>query len=87
MSFLQIVKLILSLFPLIIQAVQAVEAAVPAGGNGAAKLDSIRQVLQGAYSIANDAAGKFEDVWPAISGTVGAVVSLFNKTGAFKTGA
>lgn len=85
MNFLQIVKLILSMLPAIIEAVKAIEAALPAGGQGAAKLDAIKGVLQSAYGVANDATAQFEAVWPAISGTVSALVALFNKAGVFKT--
>lgn len=84
MQFMSIVKTILSLLPAIIQAVQAIEQALPAGGNGAAKLDLIKNALQSAYSVSNDVVGSFEQIWPAISGTVAAVVALFNSTGLFK---
>ena len=86
MNFLQIVKLILSMLPAIIEAVKAIEAAMPAGGQGAAKLDAIRGILSSAYAIASDAQAQFDSVWPAISGTVSAVVGMFNRAGAFKTG-
>lgn len=87
MNFLTTIKLVLSLLPVIIDAVKAIEAALPAGGQGAAKLDAIRAMLQSAYSVASDATASFESVWPAISGTVSAVVSLFNKAGVFSKGA
>lgn len=84
MQFLTIVKTILSLLPLIIQAVQAIETAFPDGGQGKAKLDAIKNVLQSAYSVAGDVVGSFEAIWPAISGAVSAVVTLSNQTGLFR---
>lgn len=84
MQFIQTMKIILSLLPLIIQAVQAIEQAMPQSGQGAAKLEAIRQMLQSAYSVSTDAMGPFEQIWPALSSTVSAVVGLFNSAGAFK---
>lgn len=83
-QFLTIAKIVLSLFPAIIEAVRAIEAALPQGGAGTAKLDAVRTTLQGAYSIAQNAEVQFENVWPAISAAVGAAVTLFNSTGLFK---
>ena len=80
-------KTILQLLPLIIQAVQAIEAAFPEGGNGKAKLEAIKGTLQGAYSVASDVTGSFEAVWPAISGAVSSVVALCNQTGIFRKSA
>jgi hypothetical protein len=84
MQFLTILKTILTLLPLLIEAVKAIEAAVPQGGQGAAKLDLIRQTLQAGYEVASDATVKFEAIWPALQSVIGSVVTLFNATGAFK---
>ena len=84
MQFLQILKLILSLLPAIIDAVKSIEQTLPAGGQGAQKLDLVRQILASAYSTSTDAVGTFEQVWPSIQGTVNAVVSFLNVTGVFK---
>ena len=78
MQFLSTVKIVLSLLPLIIEAVKAIEAAFPEGGVGAKKLDMVKETLQSAYSVATDATTTFEQIWPAISGTVNAVVGLMN---------
>lgn len=86
MQLLTTLKLILSLLPLILQAVKAIEDALPDGGQGEAKLALIRQTIQGAYGVANDTVASFETMWPAISTTVTAVVGLYNNLGAFKKG-
>ncbi len=78
-----IIKLILSLLPTIIEAVKAIEAALPQSGQGAAKLALIRETLSAGWSVGSDAVASFESVWPALEKTVAAVVGLFNKTGAF----
>ena len=84
MNFLQTVKTVLSLLPLIIQAIQSLEAAVPATGQGAAKLEAIKATLQAAYQGANDAMGSFEQLWPVIQASISSLVGLFNSTGVFK---
>lgn len=87
MPLLSILKTILSLFPLIIQTVQAVEAAFPAAGQGSAKLDAVKNTIASAYSIASNAEHTFEAIWPALSSVVSTIVSLANTVGAFKTSA
>ncbi|KON79412.1 hypothetical protein PA01_12795 [Azoarcus sp. PA01] len=84
MQALQTLKLILSLLPLILEVVRAIEDALPAGGNGAAKLALLRQTIEAAYSTVTGATVAFEQLWPALERTVAAVVSLYNATGVFK---
>lgn len=84
MQYLTLIKLVLALLPVIIDAVKAIEAAYPASGQGALKLDLVRGVLEGAYNAGSGAIGKFEDLWPALQGTVSAVVSFMNSSGMFK---
>lgn len=85
-NFVATVKLVLSLLPLILDVVKAVEAALPQAGQGAQKLALVRTTLQAAFTVAGDAVASFEQVWPALEKTVGAVVGLFNSTGVFKKG-
>lgn len=84
MKTIEILKLIVSLLPMLIDAVKAIEVAMPQGGQGEAKLAAVRTVLEGAYKTGTDASVAFEQVWPALSATVGAVVTLCNQTGVFK---
>ena len=81
-----IIKLVLSLLPTLIEAVKAVEAALPQSGQGAQKLALIRQTLESAFGVAGDAVATFDSVWPALEKVVGAVVGLFNRTGEFNKG-
>lgn len=85
-NFVATVKLVLSLLPLILDVVKAVEVALPQAGQGAQKLALVRTTLQAAFTVAGDAVASFEQVWPALEKTVGAVVGLFNSTGVFKKG-
>jgi hypothetical protein len=84
MKYLEILKLVVSILPLLINLIQAAEAAFPASGQGAAKLDMVRAVLQQSYDFSNDKIAKFEDVWPAIQNIVATIVSTYNALGNFK---
>lgn len=83
-NFLITAKLVLSLLPAILEAVRAIEQALPEGGLGQQKLALIRQAVVGAAEATGDSLKAVEQAWPAIQSTVGAVVGLFNTVGAFK---
>ena len=78
------IKLVLQLLPLIIDAVSAIENALPEGGTGKAKLGLVREVIQAGFDTATDVVVSFDQVWPIIEKTVGAIVSTFNAVGKFK---
>ena len=84
MQAIQTIRLILSMLPMILMAVKAIEEALPEGGQGAVKLALIRTTIEAGYEMANDAVVSFEQAWPAISRTVSAVVGLYNSSGVFK---
>jgi len=83
-TFIIIIKIVLSLLPSIIEAVKTIEAAFPATGQGEAKLQIIRSILETAYEKGADATVTFERIWPAIQSAVAAVVSMANSIGLFK---
>ena len=72
------IVMILQLIPALIQAMKAIEDAIPGSGQGEAKLSAIRQILE----AVDAGATKY---WPQIQAVIGVLVGLFNKTGAFKT--
>jgi hypothetical protein len=84
MKAVQIWKTLLSMLPAIIEAIKAIEAALPDGGKGEDKLIAVREVLQAGYAVAEDQDQPFEKLWPAIQNVVAALVRLFNKVGVFK---
>lgn len=84
MQWLTIIRAVLSLLPLIIEAVKAIEAAFPQSGAGAAKSAAIRSTLESAYKVASDASVAFDALWPAIQTAINAVVGVANSTGAFR---
>ena len=69
--------LILQALPSIIAAIKAVEAAIPGGGQGAAKLDAVLNIILAVEST-------FTPLLPQLTAVITTLVSLFNKTGAFK---
>lgn len=84
MNYIIIIRAVLALLPAIIDAVKTLEVAFPASGQGASKLSAIRTIIEAAYDTANDAALKFDQLWPAIQSAISAIVSLANSTGLFK---
>lgn len=77
MNALTILKTVLSLIPAIIDAIKAVEDAIPGSGKGEQKLAAIRAIVEQVYD-------KASDLWPSIEKTISVLVGLFNAVGAFK---
>ncbi len=77
MSGITLLKTILSLIPAIIEAIKAVEAAIPGQGNGEKKLAAIRAIIEQVYDKANE-------IWPSIEKTIAVLVALFNSSDVFK---
>lgn len=71
---MQNVMTVLRLLPLIIEAIKAIESAVPDGGKGEEKLAALRSILEAADSA-------IAQLWPTIEKIVGTLVALFNKVG------
>lgn len=71
--------MVLKLLPLIIEAIKALEAAIPMTGKGGEKMAALREVL----TVAD---GAVDALWPTIEKVVGVLVGLFNKTGVFSKG-
>lgn len=84
MQFLIIARTIVDLLPVIIDAMKAVEAAIPGEGKGEQKLAMVRGILEGAYVAADDTANEFEKLWPAVARAIAGVVAAFNAAGIFK---
>jgi hypothetical protein len=83
MQFLQLLKVMAQLLPMLGQIVQAVENIMPLPGQGAKKLALVRQILDNAYKIAGDLTIAFDTLWPLISGAIASIVTLNNATGVF----
>lgn len=83
MQYLAIIKIVLGLLPVIMDAIKAIEAVLPSGGQGQAKLEALKGIISSAYNAATDTSIKFEAMWPVLQGVITTVVTLFNNTGVF----
>lgn len=87
MEFIVILKLIISILPMVIEAIKLVEQAIPGAGKGEEKLAATRSILESSYKISTNAVMSFDAIWPALQKTIAGLVSAFNATGVFTKGA
>ena len=81
MSYLTILKLIIQLLPLVLEATKAAEAAIPQSGQGAAKFQFVKELLSSTVEIGTEVSEK--DYLSALEKTINLAVKLFNTTGQF----
>lgn len=82
MQFLMLARTILTLIPLIIQTVRAIEDAFPESGKGDLKLGLIKTALESSVEVADDMDNTaFGRIWPVVAKVVGSVVSLAKVVG------
>lgn len=85
-KLIAIIKIVAQLLPAIIEAIKAIEAAIPQSGQGAQKLALVRELIEAAFEAVQDAGVTFADVWPAIQRIVAKIVAAFNASGIFAKG-
>jgi len=78
MNWVTIIKTILTLLPAIIDAIKAIETAIPISGKGAEKITAVKEIIVDVNKHATE-------LWPHIEKTINILVRLFNSTGIFKT--
>jgi len=81
MKIIAIIKVVFTLLPVVIAAIKAAEDALPGQGKGEMKLALVRESLEAAFAIANDAGVTFSEVWPSIERAIAVLVRAFNKDG------
>ncbi len=74
---MQNLMLVIKLIPVIIELLKAIEAAIPEQGQGTAKLQAVRQILELTDS-------SIKEAWPMVQGVIEVLVKTFNTTGVFK---
>lgn len=74
---MQNLMLVIKLIPVIIELLKTIEAAIPEQGQGAAKLQAVRQILELTDS-------SIKEAWPMVQGVIEVLVKTFNTTGVFK---
>lgn len=84
MQFIEILKLVVSLLPILIDAINTIEQAIPGKGNGQIKLDAIKNIIENTYSASNDISIKLEKLWPTIQNIISGIVTAFNTSSVFK---
>lgn len=85
MQFLLALKTLLGLFPLVIEGIKLAETAFPNAKAGQEKLAVVKDMVQHAYSVSNDATMAIEQIAPAVDLIARSAVAVYNKTGVFKT--
>lgn len=84
MHFLEVIKLVLSVLPLLIDAIKTVESVFPESGKGREKLEMIRGIVQASYETSSKLAVSFDEIWQPIQKVISVIVGVFNTTGTFK---
>ena len=71
------IKLIINLLPILISLIKSVETALPEKGQGATKLEMVKEIL---ISVDSGVSA----MWPFVESTITAIVKAMNVSGAFK---
>lgn len=80
MQFLALVKLILSLLPMVLQAIDAVENAFPKA-TGSDKLGMVKGAVAAAAEHGGETVTMVEALWSPLTTIINSAVALKNKTG------
>jgi phage-related protein len=81
-----VVAIIEQMEPVIGGFVDAAEKLIPISGQGAAKLELVKQKVALAFSMIEQSFVSFDQLWPYLEKLVGAIVAVRNTTGAFTKG-
>jgi hypothetical protein len=84
MQYIQILQLIITLLPLLVDVIKHVEELTPGRGKGEEKLAAVRTILESTYQVSTDAAVAFNTIWPALEKTISGLVAVLNATGTLK---
>lgn len=82
-AFIEIMRLIAQILPLVIEIIKAVEKEVPEAGKGQEKLALVRELLQVAYEQGGSLSESFDELWPTLKKVIDSVVAAFNRLGIF----
>lgn len=83
-KFLQIILIINQLFPAIVGFIRQIEDAFPEQGQGAAKLEMLRKLLESAFQAIGDVSVTWAEIWPKLQVLINSIVGMFNAVGRFK---
>jgi phage-related protein len=85
-KYLEILRALAALLPIVMQLVRQLEEALPTSGAGAAKLAQIKAILQQVFATLSGVTVTFDQVWPTVQALIGGLVGAFNALGVFKKG-
>ena len=86
MQYVAIARFIVEIFGLLVELIKQIEAQFPDSDLGNMKREAVIKMLEGAVNTSRDVVGfDFEKAIPAVETTIGVIVGMFNKTGAFQT--
>jgi len=83
-GFIAIARLIISLIPMTMELIKAIEEAIPGRGKGEEKLGLVRDVLEEMFEPVQGVVDTFEALWTKMSPVIGIIVKRFNNTGTFE---
>lgn len=81
MNFLAILKLVLQLIPIIIEAMKVLETQIPTSGQGATKMKLLQEMLSEVSSVATDVSQ--ENYATAFNKAIAVATSIMKATGFF----
>lgn len=73
-AFIRILSLVIDALPAVVKMIDVAEAAI-GPGNGASKLEMVKNTVQGAYNVSNEVEHSFDDIWPVFATAIGRVVA------------
>lgn len=76
MNYLAIGKFLIAVAPLFGQLIDILDAAMPAGTPGKAKLDAFQALLRQAVAAEQSLASTFDAAWPMVSQLVTSIVAV-----------
>jgi hypothetical protein len=77
------ITLMRALAPLLGQLIQTAEQLMPAGGNGAAKLELVRGWIDAAVKADATLSPLVSTAWPLVSASISGLVAVYKASGAF----
>lgn len=77
-------KIVLTLLPVVIDAIKMIERELPEAGQGQKKLAIVRDMIETAFQSLGTVEVTFQQVWPTIEKTISNLVSAFKDNGTFK---
>lgn len=76
MNYLSILKLILSMLPLIHAAIDQIDDLFPQGGYGAHKLELVKSILEKAMQVSDLGNMAFDSIWPTLNAIISQIVAI-----------